>query len=328
MFDLTVEIGKTDPPHLGHYDGSESYYFLADKHLRLVGSAGFSPNLRVALPYEQRRLLLETGTRLRRYPDVEILPLRDYGDDARWQEEVRRTVSTVAPGATKVLLIGASKDESSYYLKLFPEWEFFEAPMRRHGGRIVSASELRLAWLEGTLSEHKELLDEWAYQYLLSLSGSEVHRRLGEELEHLRSLALPSLIKALDGVVVCHDHLLLVRRSSYIGRGLLALPSLSSIDGEDGLSRLMGHLEELIAVESRELRASLSQAPVEMRSWRFYGSKSIVTGIPLYLPFDYLPEIREEGVKWVPLQELPAVFSEVWADQMLLIEKILGQTFR
>jgi len=328
MFDLTVEIGKTDPPHVGHYDGSESYYFLAEKHLRLVGSAGFAPNLRVALSYEQRRLLLDTGTRLRRYPDVQILPLRDYGDDMRWREEVCRIVYSIAPDAAKVLLIGASKDESSYYLKLFPEWTFFEAPLRRNKGRVINASDLRLAWLDETLSNEGELLDEWAYQYLSSLYGSEQHRRLREELEHLRSFPLPSLIHAYDGVVVCHDHLLLARRSSPIGRGLLALPSISFVDKQRGFSDLIHHIEGLVKVDAAALIAASDDTSVEMKSWRFYGSKSIVTGIPLHLPFEYLPEILGEGVEWVPLQEIPAIFSQVWADQMLLTEKVLGRTFR
>lgn len=328
MFDVTVEIGKTDPPHLGHYGGSESYYFLAPTHLRLVGSAGFAPNLRVALSFQQRRLLLEAGSRLRRYPDVRIFPLRDYGDDEAWKNEVRRIVYSVVPEGSKVLLIGANKDESSYYLRLFPEWSFYEAPLTRRDGEVINASDIRLAWLEGRLDEKRELMDEYAYQFFSSLQGGAVHLRLRDELSYIRSNGFPKLIEASDAVVLCRGHLLLEERTGVIGQGLLSLPGVDDVanaSSGDLLSSLNHRVDDIVTSPLPD--SLLLDSSVEMKSWRVYGSKTTVRGYLGNLELSTLPDLREETARWIPLSDLPKLFPRVWGDQMLLIEKLLDQTF-
>ena len=72
-----------------------------------------------------------------------IRPLNDYQyNDDGWMTEVRRTVNECLKDVSKkkVAIVGYSKDVSSNYLRMFPEWDFIEIE-EQHG--VFNATDIR-----------------------------------------------------------------------------------------------------------------------------------------------------------------------------------------
>ncbi len=131
--DLCVFIGRFQPLHQGHLSVIGQALRRSGHLLVLVGTANEARSLRNPFTAEERaemiRACLDPADRQR----VIVLPLEDsnYNLD-EWIESVQRKVGEAwqaidAHGQAEkdmpaVSLIGHSKDSSSYYLKLFPEW--------------------------------------------------------------------------------------------------------------------------------------------------------------------------------------------------------------
>src|SRR5690606_3121097 len=58
---------------------------------------------------------------------VSFVALRDYYDDARWANVLRREVQRHAGEGSQLALVGHFKDASSYYLNHFPHWQLIAA---------------------------------------------------------------------------------------------------------------------------------------------------------------------------------------------------------
>lgn len=130
MFDLLVFIGRFQPFHNEHKRVIDIALTKAHNVLVLVGSSGKARTVRNPFTFEERKdMILDAFNDSSR---IHVRPLRDktYNDSA-WIKQIQDIVTHTAieihnpdgfnlAGTGRVGLIGASKDNSSYYLKLFP----------------------------------------------------------------------------------------------------------------------------------------------------------------------------------------------------------------
>lgn len=79
---------------------------------------------------------------------VAFAPVADDPDEARWLAAVREAARSRAKG-TSVALIGHIKDDSSYYLRSFPEWPYLPSRVESPLG----ATEVRRLYFEGDLHD-------------------------------------------------------------------------------------------------------------------------------------------------------------------------------
>lgn len=154
-FDLLVFIGRFQPFHNEHKRIIDIAMERAKHVLVLIGSSGKARTTRNPFTFEERRHMIqgnypspifgegnETYT-LQPFhtPKLVIKPLYDkMYDDTAWIKQVQQIVDGVAldianPGESgrifranglkdvKIGLIGAAKDNTSYYLKMFPQWD-------------------------------------------------------------------------------------------------------------------------------------------------------------------------------------------------------------
>jgi bifunctional NMN adenylyltransferase/nudix hydrolase len=122
-YDLIVFIGRFQPWHQGHQGVLEKALHLAKACLIIIGSASIVPNYKNPFSWQQRKHLLLQGVGVLRHR-VYINTIKDYGDDELWYAQIKKLVYQTIPATQNIALIGHIKDDSSYYLKLFPEWGF------------------------------------------------------------------------------------------------------------------------------------------------------------------------------------------------------------
>lgn len=234
VFDLLVFIGRFQPFHNGHKKVVDQALKDAENVLLLVGSAGSPRTTRNPFSYPERvKMISSVYDDGDHSPALLFAPVYDrlYNDTA-WikqvQECVQGTLDRLGIIKGRVGLIGASKDHTSYYLNIFPQWSTVNVPL---DDSIMHATDVRDFYFKtGTVKSNyapynvRTFLEDVFYH-------SEDFKLLAEELAYNESYkkaweAAPYPVKhvTVDAVVEQSGHILLVRRKHNPGKGLWALP--------------------------------------------------------------------------------------------------------
>jgi bifunctional NMN adenylyltransferase/nudix hydrolase len=270
-FDLLVFIGRFQPFHVEHKRIIDTALQKSKYVLVLVGSAGKPRTVRNPFTFDERRAMIEQSFSWNDTFNVDaparliIKPLYDKTyNDVAWINQVQTVVKETVLDAVngfntwrasghndaRVGLIGMAKDHTSYYLKMFPQFESVDVPMTQ----VMHATAIREGFLAGTFQKHElhtnELPENVAKFMFDEFKLSDQYMQLRNELEHVKSYkkaweAAPYPVKhiTVDAVVEQSGHVLVVKRRAEPGKGLWALPG--------------GHLEEFETLDDgviRELR--------------------------------------------------------------------------
>ena len=236
-FDLLVFVGRFQPFHIGHKAVVDDALERADRVLMLVGSSNRARSLRNPFTFAEREEMIgkvypyEVNTEklvLRALPDVL------YNDEA-WTSNVHRIVEEVVADVTEELgreprigLIGHKRDGTSYYLKLFPQWESVDV---KHEVGVFNATDIRKTYFQGAPQIPRDILSDDVSAWLKDFMHTDAFRDLVAEAKWLADYRQawsqapfePTFV-TVDNVVVQSGHILLVRRGGHPGRGQLALP--------------------------------------------------------------------------------------------------------
>jgi len=249
-FDYLVLIGRFNFFHLGHLMLLTRALARAKRVIVVLGSAFRPRSPKHPLLWKERKVTMERALEPTDAERLHFLPVRDYHDDDKWLADVISGVSKIVPTGSRVGIIGHSKDETSYYLKCFPQWEQVE--ISNYAG--LNATDLRNVYysdkpwagkrdyLESKVPGNVlDLLDVFRdtpeYRGLCEWDASNKTERA--KYAHLKH---GYIYQTADAVVRCNDHVLLVRRAENPGAGLWALPG--------------GHVEtfeKILAAALREL---------------------------------------------------------------------------
>lgn len=357
-YDVLVFIGRFSPFHAGHKAVVDVALKKAKKVILLVGSSFRSRTERHPFTFDERKLMIRAA-----YPAVSseklvILPLRDttYRDSV-WGSSVRQAVKneileTVNSGTgtsfrtngtndVKVGLIGCEKDHTSYYLKKFPEWGSVGVKFINP----LNATDIRNAYFAGgefwenvKKSNH---LHPNVVEILDDLRGSDGFNYVMKEIEFNRRHAAmwanspytPSFNTA-DSMVVQSGHVLLIRRKSFPGMGLLALPGGYKNPDETLYQTALRELREetKLKVPEKVLRGSMIHNQVFDDPHRS-GRGQIVTQAYLFQLEDMeeLPKVKgsddagsddADKAFWMPLDELKE--EDFFEDHYHLIQVMKG----
>ena len=133
---LGVIIGRFQPVHLGHKHVFRKAMEECEHVVILAGSVNRPISPKNPFTFQQRQVMITQTTSEQDMPEVRsvnVMPINDNFLDSVWTTDVRRLVSKALTSAMcidgeegSVALYGHSKDESSYYLREFPEWEVVE----------------------------------------------------------------------------------------------------------------------------------------------------------------------------------------------------------
>ena len=130
-----IFIGRFEPWHNGHQSAALKALEIADNVLFLVGSAYQAKTPMNPLSFHERQGLIMGSMRGR--PHF-IFSIEDQPEED-WVADVQQIVADFQKDDSKVCIVGHLKDESSYYLKIFPQWKFIdvgETPVVHNGVKI------------------------------------------------------------------------------------------------------------------------------------------------------------------------------------------------
>ena len=347
--DYLVFIGRMEPPHVGHLEVILRGLILAEHVIVLIGSSNQPRKFKNPWKFEERKTMLQDSIN---HLDVDgkyrnrvsILPIRDkkYNDDL-WAEGVQKAVQSVvdmnweSEDKPEIGIIGHSKDETSYYLKMFPQWG---DPIEHSLNEDISATEIRQIYFEGKNLKYIEAaVPAGTYLFLQKFRETEAYQYVKSEYEHIKKTKkqwepapYPVNQTTVDAVVVQSGHVLLVRRSASPGKNLWALPGGYLMTTEKIQAGMLRELDEetRIKVPQKVLIGSIKKHHVFDDEDRSEVGRIITHAFYIQLEPGPLPKVKggqdvDDGTdkaKWVPLNELDEEI--MFDDHLHIVDYFVG----
>lgn len=355
-YDHLVFIGRFQPFHLGHEHVIKTALALADNVIILVGSSNTSRNSRNPFTFEERKIMIQRCIPLEYKSNLTILPLDDYTySDGEWVSAVQRIVNEhlrkVYPSRTyeevmainelKVSLIGHNKDNTSYYLKMFPTWKNIDVSgVQGNTQKILSATDVRnlyfspqwhdMTWVNLIPNPVREFLNDWIMESPVEYKSIvDEYRFVGDYKKQWANSPYPPTFVTVDGVVVQSGHILLVRRGAMPGKGKLALPGGFVEQDESLMTAVLRELKEETRLKVPEpvLRGSLKKQKTFDDPNRSSRGRTITTAFLFHLfPQTELPKVKggddAKDAFWVPISELKA--EDMFEDHFFIIKHLVA----
>lgn len=340
-YDIVVYIGRFQPPHRGHLETIRKATTLANRVVVLVGSAWKPRDSRNPFNWVERASMISKS--LGDLADkIRFYPIRDHlYSDAEWTIEVQSKVAEFVSDFTdkpRIGIIGMNKDHTSYYLKMFPQWESVNAD-EVFG---VDSTWIRdsyfndeKSWTEvgrsvasrNTSKEVIEFLDRFMVE------NRPEWERISKEQEHVRlyknawkSAPYPPTFITADAVVIQSGHVLMVKRGAMPGEGLWALPGgfVNQFESvEDACIRELRE-ETKLKVPDPVLRGSIMAEKRFDHPMRSLRGRTITTAFFIKLQDGELPKVKgsddAKHAMWIPLATFEKMEEVIFEDHYHIVK--------
>jgi len=346
-FDFAVFIGRFQPFHQGHLQVIRSGLEQAEKLIVLIGSSWQARNPRNPWLHSEREHMIRTCLSEDENQRLICVPLMDvpYNDEV-WVRNVQTTVSGLVTAhystphkAARIALIGHKKDQTGFYLSLFPQWKSIGVD----NYRSISATPIREAFFSrGKGDELGAMISDgllpapvvsWLEEFSRSSSG---YAQICEEIAFVQKYKTaweaapyaPTFV-TVDAVLVQSGHILLVERRANPGKGLWALPGGFVDPHERLLDACLRELREetRLKVPAPVLKGSIRKQAVFDDPYRSARGRTITHAFYIELePNASLPKVKGSDdarqACWVPLGDLKP--QDMFEDHYFVIQDMLG----
>lgn len=343
-YDLLVFIGRFQPFHLGHKRVVDLALEQASRVLILVGSCYQARTVKNPFNYDERRLMIEQNMEPTQIDRIAIRPLRDhlYNDD-KWMAQVQNIVeaSCQHPHTSKMNLnptigiIGYDKDNSSWYLTAFPQWEFVN--VGRNYEHTIDATAIRDLWLTGqSPSFTKGVLRVDVHDFMYKKFSKKEYERLQREDKLIKQVKAeksvykyPIIDQTVDAVVTQSGHVLLIKRKSAPGEGLWAIPGGYLKDDESIVAGMIRELREETKLKVPEpvLTGSITATKVFDAVGRSLRGRIVTSAFLIELAPGPLPSVKgmddAKKAKWIPLSEFEKMEEQMFEDHFHIVSYFL-----
>lgn len=234
-----VLIGRFQPLHIGHVELIRESLKIFDVLIVLIGSCNVTTSVKNPFTAKQREkmFLLEFEEEIKQ-GKIKLDFLRDYYyDDSLWIQRVKDIVyyniDPIDKEDLNICITGNYKDQSSYYLKLFPDWGYMKVKDNltcdKESNEVIHAANIREELFQGRYSKY--IPDSNRTEILKIVGMSNSFYNLKEEYEFIKKYKkawsnspYPPIFVTVDCIVECEGKILLIKRGESPGKGKWALP--------------------------------------------------------------------------------------------------------
>ena len=334
-YDTLVFIGRFQPLHNAHLEIIKRATALTDQLIVICGSAKQPRTYKNPFTFDERRQMIRNATaglslQINIEPNIDTI----YNDQA-WAVRIQGIVSKYATRGSRVGVIGHKKDESSFYLDMFPQWDFVNVEQIEPLGatdirELYFKRDVNMRFIHGVVPETTvEFLEEFRQtaEYEQVIREREFIAQYKRQYE---SLPYPPVFVTSDAVVICSGHVLMIKRRAEPGKGLWAVPggflnANSDKSVEDAAIRELRE-ETGIKVPAPVLRGSIVRSRVFDAIDRSARGRTITHAFHIVLPDGELPKVKgqddAEKARWVPIAEVRS--EDCFEDHYEIIQHFLG----
>lgn len=325
-YDILVYIGRFSPVHNGHIETIKLAAKLCKKLIIIVGSSHGPRTIKNPWTYEERdRFLYNSFEHINDLNvdsiQLSVVPVIDYMyNDERWATNIQNIVNCQSVGFTGPIgIIGHEKDESSFYLDMFPQWEKHLINAYTNNGTVINGTDIRNAFFNGNIEKYVDYLPypvyldlntKYNYPSFVELRTEKLY--IDDYKQQFSKLPYPPIFVTTDAVVIQSGHVLMVKRRSYPGKGLWALPG-GFVNANTDRSLVDAMLRELreetkLKVPDKVLAGSIINSKVFDAVGRSLRGRTITHAYHIKLQDGKLPAVKgsddAEKAKFFPLSDI------------------------
>ena len=334
-FGTLVLIGRFQPLHNAHLEIIKRATALTDQLVIITGSAAQPRTYKNPFTSAERAQMIKAATgglSMRIYVEENVDTI--YNDQA-WAVRVQGIVSKYRILGTTTAIIGHKKDESSFYLDMFPQWGYVDveeiAPL--------SAVNIRDLYFKrgANMDFIKGVVPQTTFDFLMQFKDTPEYEQIIKEREFVEkykqqyaSLPYPPIFSTADAVVIQSGHVLMIRRRAEPGKGLWALPG-GYVNANTDKSVEAAMLRELreetqIKVPAPVLKGSIVRSKVFDAIDRSPRGRIITHAFHIVLPDGELPKVKgsddAEKARWVPIAEVKS--EDCFEDHYEILQHFVG----
>lgn len=340
-YDTLVLIGRFQPLHSAHLEIIKRATALCDKLIIVVGSSRQPRTYKNPFTFDERARMIRAATaglslQISIEPNIDTI----YNDQA-WAVRIQQIVAkhtwdNYGPKDNlRVGIIGHKKDDSSFYLDMFPQWGYEDVELVE----FLSAVNIRDLYFKRDVNMKfiKGVVPETTLDSLEKFRTTSDYEQIIREREFIvehnkqyAGLRYPPIFSTADAVVIQSGHILMIRRRAEPGRGLWALPG-GYVNASTDKSVEHAAIRELreetqIKVPAPVLRGSIQRSKVFDAIDRSPRGRIITHAFFIQLPDGELPKVKgsddAEKARWVPIAEVRS--EECFEDHYEIIQHFLG----
>ena len=338
-----VFIGRFQPFTNAHKVVIEEILENCDNLLILVGSSHQARSLRNPFDFSEREWMIKNSFKKDQLKKITIQSLEDSWYNLNdWVCRVQKTVNDFVTLGDKVILFGHNKDNSSYYLRLFPQWELFNIKEFHNG---LGATDVREKFFEGILKKNvatvavEDCVQPEVYKFLDRRANCGDMLELQKEYFFIKdykkkweAAPYPPTFVTVDSLVLMKGHILLIKRGRNPGKGTYALPGGFVDQNETLKEAALRELKEEtnLKITQQPLEMSLSKVKVFDNPWRDPRGRMITHVHFFDIPFlnGDLKEVKSgddaSEALWVPIGGLEDIKHKFFNDHYMMIKNMLS----
>lgn len=342
MHEFGVIIGRFEPFHNAHYELVKFALSRVNSLIVVLGSDSQAKTIKNPWSTTERINMISACFTPEENDRIEFVRAKDYlYNNNLWLTAVQENIDAITEGTKDVVLIGHKKDKSSFYLDLFPQWEFIESGDLSTG---MDATRVRNLYFTCDLLDIQKLVPHPVFNIIQRDMMQDATQpraefmKLKEEFHHIAeykemwaSAPFPPTFVTVDAVVIKSGHILVVRRRGHPGKGLIALPGGFIKSDEMVIDSCLRELKEetAIKVPKDELVQSLCDQRVFDHPNRSLRGRTITHAFCFNLGNGPLPKVKGEDdadkAWWMALRDVFAHEESFFEDHGHIIQHFINK---
>jgi bifunctional NMN adenylyltransferase/nudix hydrolase len=341
QYDTIVFIGRFQPIHNAHLEIVRRACELANELIIIVGSSEQPLTFKNPWTFRDRKEMWASAvSSMVSYNNcrIKIVPSVDFPyNDQMWASHIQDVVNKNSSfsGLGKIAIIGHKKDESSFYLDMFPQWHSIAV----EAIEPLDATSVRDLFFRGNRNINflRSVVPPSVCGFLERWSMTPDCEQITKEREftdtykrQFESLPYPPVFVTTDAVVLCCGHVLMIKRRSEPGKGLMALPGgfLSANKDKSMLDCAVRELREEtgLKVPVPVLKGCVRDKEVFDAIDRSARGRTITHAFKIVLGDTELPKVKggddAEKAMWIPLANVDR--SKCFEDHYSIIQWAIG----
>jgi bifunctional NMN adenylyltransferase/nudix hydrolase len=259
-------------------------------------------------------------------------------NDTAWAMRVQEIVAKYTRKSDSIAIIGHVKDESSFYLKMFPQWHSCLVPELIEP---LNATQIRDLYFNDNVNLNflSNVVPPATLDFLNAFKETSDYKQLVREKDFIAQykrqfdvLPYPPTFVTMDAVIIQGGHVLMIKRRAEPGKGLWAFPGgfLNAKTDKSLESAMLRELREETGIKlpDKVLKASIRHKHVFDAIERSSRGRTITHAFNIVLnDGEYnLPKVKgsddAEKAAWIPLSEVKR--SECYEDHYDILQYFLG----
>lgn len=334
-YDTLVLIGRFQPFHNAHLEIIKRSTALCNQLIIITGSAKQPRTYKNPFTSFERERMIKNATAGLALTINVVENIDTIYNDQAWAVRVQTIVNTLAREGNKIGVIGHKKDDSSFYLDMFPQWGYENVEEIEP----LSAVNIRDLYFkrDANMNFIKHVVPQTTFDFLMQFKITDEYEQIIREREFVEnykkqyaSLPYPPIFSTADAVVIQSGHVLMIRRRAEPGKGLWALPG-GYVNANTDKSVEAAMLRELreetkIKVPEPVLKGNIVRSKVFDAVDRSPRGRIITHAFHIQLPDGELPKVKgsddAEKARWVPIADVKS--DECFEDHWEILQHFLG----